>query len=310
MSAPIFRDPVTDGAADPIIVPGLRGEWRMLYTQRRPDATEAGVGWVHGSAIGSAISVDGGVTWQYAGVLEGLVVPGMGPGPHTYWAPAVVREGDLYHLFVTVIAGTPLSWHGHDRTIEQFTSPDLERWQYVGRVALPSTRVIDAAVARCPDSRWRLWCKDESAGSCTVAAVSDDLTHWELEGVAVGGRPHEGPVVFALGDWWWMLTDEWRGLRVHRSTDAREWSSLGLVLDTPGAHPDDRNVARHADVVVRDATAWIVYFTHPSWSGEEIEQLEANSVELRRSAIHVARADVVDGELRVDRDVPARLPLR
>lgn len=309
MSAAIFRDPVTDGATDPVVIEGQGGEWWMLYTQRRPGVPEPGVAWVHGSAIGSAVSRDGGASWHYAGVLEGLVVPALGPGIHTLWAPAIVRDTGRYHLFVTAIAGVPTRWHGHARTIERFTSPDLRTWSYEGRVDLPSDRVIDAAVAQCPDGRWRLWCKDEAAGSTTIVAVSDDLVHWQYDGVAIGGRPHEGPVAFALGGWWWMLTDEWRGLRVHRSTDARLWSAQGLVLDTPGAHKDDRQVARHADVVVLGDEAWIIYFTHPGWNGSEIADAGAGDVEAQRSAVHVARAVVVDGELLVDRDVPPRVPL-
>lgn len=313
MSAPIYRDPITDGATDPVVVEGPVGEWWMLYTQRRPGAPEPDVGWVHGSAIGSAVSHDGGATWQYAGVLDGLLEQleraGFGPGIHTLWAPAIVRDGETYHLFVTVIRGVPTTWHGHDRSIERFTSRDLREWRYEGRVDLPSSRVIDAAVARCPDGRWRLWCKDEAAESTTLVAVSDDLVEWHAEGVAIGGRAHEGPVAFTLGGWWWMLTDEWRGLQVYRSHDARSWSPRGLVLDAPGAHVDDRQVARHADVVVRGDEAFIVYFTHPAWDGSEIAEVDAGDVELQRSAIHVARAVVVDGELRVDRDVPPLLPL-
>ncbi|MBX9472499.1 hypothetical protein [Microcella sp.] len=313
MSAPIYRDPVTDGATDPVIIEGPAGEWRMLYTQRRPGAPEPGVGWVHGSAIGTAVSRDGGASWQYAGVLDGLSeqlgAAGLGAGIHTLWAPAIVRDAGTYHLFVTAIAGVPTSWHGHARTIERFTSTDLNTWHHEGRVPLPSDLVIDAAVARCPDGRWRLWCKDEAAGSTTAVAVSDDLVDWSPEGVAIDGQPHEGPVAFALGGWWWMLTDEWRGLRVHRSSDARSWSPRGLVLAAAGEHADDRQVARHADVVVRGDAAFVVYFTHPAWDGSEIAEVDAGDVELQRSAIHVARAVVVDDDLLVERNVPARLPL-
>ena len=85
--------------------------------------------------------------------------------------------------------------------------------------------MIDACVAHCPDGRWRLWYKDEADDSTTWVAVSDDLASWRVEGRAIGGRPHEGPNVFELGGWWWMLVDEWRGMGVHRSTDAITWTS-------------------------------------------------------------------------------------
>jgi len=68
--APLFDDPVRHGAADPSVawLPGKgggKGEWWMYYTQRRATlADKKGVDWVHGSAIGIAISSDG-LHWKY-----------------------------------------------------------------------------------------------------------------------------------------------------------------------------------------------------------------------------------------------------
>ena len=69
---PLFRDPVHDGAADPVVVWNQRErKWFMLYTNRRAnDAAAAGVTWVHGTRIGVAESNDGGATWKYRGVAE------------------------------------------------------------------------------------------------------------------------------------------------------------------------------------------------------------------------------------------------
>jgi hypothetical protein len=49
-AAPLFRDPVHDGAADPTLVWNRQEQcWWMLYTNRRADADEEkGVKWVHG----------------------------------------------------------------------------------------------------------------------------------------------------------------------------------------------------------------------------------------------------------------------
>lgn len=302
--APLFRDPVFDGATDPVVVQNREtGEWWMLYTQRRATVDEPGVAWVHGSRIGVARSRDGR-RFRYAGVLEGLDDPGDGPGPHTYWAPEVVRIGDEYRMYLTVIAGVPERWDGHPRAIREYRSDDLLHWRIVGDLPLSSDRVIDACVARCPDERWRLWYKDEADGSTTWSAVSDDAQSWRVEGRVIGGRPHEGPNVFALGGWWWMLVDEWRGMGVYRSTDAVSWSRQGgadaVILGEPGSRLDDGTVGRHGDVVVEGDRALLFYFTHPEWDGTEVEALAERAH--RRSSVQVAVLRVVSGALECDRD--------
>ncbi len=64
---PLFRDPVHDGAADPVVIWNrARKSWWMLYTNRRADiADSTGVKWVHGTHIGIAESRDGGAHWKY-----------------------------------------------------------------------------------------------------------------------------------------------------------------------------------------------------------------------------------------------------
>jgi len=172
-------------------------------------------------------------------------------------------------------------------------------------VPLASDYVIDAAVALCPDGLYRLWYKDEAHGSCSGVATSPDLYQWSDAGVAIPGKPdgisHEGPNVFALGGFWWMIVDEWRGQAVFRSTDAVHWERQGLILDTPGADPADRQIGRHADVVVQDDLAALFYFTHPNTGTDHTADLDTASA--RRSVVHWARLTVVDGELKCERDV-------
>jgi hypothetical protein len=62
---PLYRDPVYDGAADPVLVWNRgEGKWWMFYTNRRANTPGlAGVSWVHGTRIGVAESADGGATW-------------------------------------------------------------------------------------------------------------------------------------------------------------------------------------------------------------------------------------------------------
>ncbi|VXC40725.1 family 43 glycosylhydrolase [Arthrobacter sp. 8AJ] len=311
-----FRDPVWDGPTDPILVADhLTGGWVLFYTQRRATAPGlTGVEWVHGTGIGVAKSSDGGTTWRYHGTVEGLVPPGT-ELPATLWAPDVVRIGDRWIMYVTVLGGRRTDWTG-TAEIVQFASTDLEKWEYLGRIDLGSPRVIDAAVARCGDGRYRLWYKDEARGSTTYSAVSatpEDPSSWKREGVAIPGRPHEGPKVFRLGGSYWMIVDEWRGQAVYRSEDAtghwvRQEHRGGLILTAPESVDGRPVVGRHADVVplaerapgeTSDGgaqRALLVYFTHPYWGGEDIDTM-APDPRSRLSHVRAAVLEVRDGVL-------------
>ena len=322
-AAPLFRDPVFDGATDPVVVLNRElGQWWMFYTQRRATAQGPGVAWVHGSRIGVAVSEDDGATWLYRGTLDGLDFEW---GTNTFWAPEIVWAHGEYHMYVSYIRGVPTQWPGHDRDIEHYTSPDLVTWTHVSRLDLGSRTVIDACVfplaaslgpeAPAGTAAYRMWFKDEAAGSHTYAADSDDLATWTPVGPVITGRPHEGPNVFALGGSFWMIVDEWRGQRVYRSDDLTSWEAQrGLVLDAGGTRTDDTSVGLHADVVVPGTVsldtvpvdaehAYVFYFTHPGVSpapGDETTYAE------RRSSVQVAVLRVVDGMLVCDREqVPA-----
>jgi len=306
----IYRDPVYDGATDPTVVRAPDG-WVMFYTQRRAThpAPGPGVAWVHGSRIGVARS-DDGRRWTYVGTLEpdagGLALRDGAPPAavdETHWAPEVIHDGTAWRMYLTEIDGVPAQWPGHARRIVEYVSDDLRTWTRRGPLPLASDRVIDAAVARCPDGRWRLWYKDEAAGSTTAVAVSDDLDDWQPDGTAVAGRPHEGPFAFELGGHWWLLTDEWRGMAVHRSADAVAWQRRGgedaVILGESGSPTDGIQIGRHGSVVVTGDEALLYYFTHPWWDGSELA--DADERTHRRSAVHVASLRVVDGELIADR---------
>ncbi|MEQ9634542.1 MAG: family 43 glycosylhydrolase [Devosia marina] len=311
MSAPIFRDPVEDGAADPVVVRREgTNEWWMFYTNRRASAGEPGFGWIHGSPIGIAVSQDGGASWAYRGTVKGLDAPG-DDGLNTHWAPEVVFAEGQYHMFLSYITGVPTHWKV-PRTITHFTSPDLETWSRVGPLKLSSGNCIDACVFPSPDGQWRMWYKDEGQGSSTWSATSPDLMNWTLEGLVLPGSPdappHEGPNVFALGGHYWLIVDEWRGQAVYRSNDTLRWTRQGLIADAPGADSMDQRYARHADVVVNGDHAAMYYFTHPEW--DERSQTDGPpDVAARRTAIHQARLTVVDGVLLCERDIPKDLGL-
>lgn len=294
----LYRDPVYDGATDPLVVIAGPDDWWMFYTQRRATHPDPGPGvaWVHGSRIGVARSADG-IRWSYVGTLEpvadGLRLDAGGPPAETdrtHWAPEVVFDGQIWRMYVTEIDGVPDRWPGHARHIVEYRSADLCGWHRIGALTLDSDRVIDAGVARTPDGRWRLWYKDEAAESVTKVAVSDDLATWESEGTAIGGQPHEGPTAFELGGFWWMIVDEWRGMGVYRSGDAISWQRQGGADDVIlGAGAVSSPGFGHHGASVRDGTdLWFYFFTHPG-VGDEPED--------RRCAVLRARLEVRGGEL-------------
>ena len=107
-SKPLYRDPIHDGAADPVVVYNRQEhKWFMLYTNRRANVTNApGVSWVHGTRIGIAESADGGATWRYRGVAD---IP-YGEGDYSYWAPEVLWHSNRYHMFLTFVPGMHTDW--------------------------------------------------------------------------------------------------------------------------------------------------------------------------------------------------------
>jgi hypothetical protein len=310
VGAPIYRDEEWQGASDPAVIRREgTDEWWMFYTQRRALLEAPGVEWVHGSRIAVAVSTDGGASWQYRGLVEGLDDPDdtlNTLGLNTHWAPEVVRLDGRYHMYLTWIAGTPDAWAGHERHIVHFDSDDLEHWNRVGRIDVGSDFAIDAAVARTPDGLLRLWFKDEAKDSTTWSAVSRDGYDWQPEGLVIDGAPHEGPNVFELGGWWWLIVDEWRGLGVYRGSDGVHWQRQeSLILDAPGDDPLDRQIGRHADVVAGADSAVIFYFTHPEFDG--VELADATPLAARRTAIHAARLTVgEEGWLAANREFPAK----
>ncbi|MGZ5424013.1 MAG: hypothetical protein ACXW2V_05360, partial [Candidatus Aminicenantales bacterium] len=137
--APLYRDPVYDGAADPSLVWNDKERaWWVFYTNRRANAPDAqdGVRWCHGTDIGIASSSDGGLTWIYRGIAKGLEFE---PGRNTFWAPCLVEHGRTYHLFVAYVRGVPADWSG-DRHIVHYTSPNLVDWTYESILPLSSDR--------------------------------------------------------------------------------------------------------------------------------------------------------------------------
>lgn len=299
--APLYRDPVTDGAADPVVVWNrVKRCWCMFYTQRRANSDAADVAYCYGTKIGVAESDDHGQTWVYKGTLD----LEFEDGHNTFWAPDVVFDSGKYHMFVSYIPGVRNHWGGSHR-IMHYTSRDLWHWDYVGELPLSSKAVIDPTLFRKPDGTWKLWYKDEAAESSTFVAESKDLYEWSEARLAVGGGAHEGPKVFSYAGNYWMLTDEWRGLRVYRSDDLEQWEKHGLILDGPSPRAEDRPSGAHADVLVVNDKAYVFYFTHPGRSTHIDSPVDENGVlpyALRRSSIQVAPLEYRDSTLVCERD--------
>jgi beta-xylosidase len=312
---PLYRDPVFDGAADPVVIwnPHV-GKWWMFYTNRRANVPGlSGVAWVHGTPIGIAESSDGGATWKRVGdaaIDLPAAVRGEGPTP-TYWAPDVITAPDgTHHMFLTVVPGVFENWQ-HPRTLVHLTSTDLRTWANAAPLTLASDRVIDACVYPLPTGGWRMWYNNERDRKSIYYADSPDLATWTDRGkcTGVGERPGEGPYVFRWRGAYWMLVDLWKGLGVYRSDDLQTWTAQpDNLLGVPGKGPDDGVNGGHPGVVVSGDRAFCFYFTHPGRSGTITPQ-DKDSLDLRRSSIQVVELIEQNGRLTCDRDTPTHIAL-
>ncbi len=258
--APLFRDPIFDGASDPVVIWNREENcYYMFYTQRRSTSVQIGVSSIHGSDIGVASSRDG-MKWLYRGILPNLAIE---PGHNTFWAPEIIFGEGEYHMYVSYITGIPTDWQ-YERRMLHYTAENLWDWKFQGEIQLSSDRVIDACIYQVAPHTYKMWYKDETHGSFTYAAVSQDLYHFQVLGPEITDCAHEGPNVFELGNVKWMITDFWHGLAVYRSDDFQHWQRCPeVLLDEPGSRPLDGAMGHHADVVVEGEEAFLFYFCHP-----------------------------------------------
>ncbi len=306
--APLFRDPIYDGAADPTAIwnPHENACW-VVYTQRRANVDGRGVAWGHGCDIGIASSADGGRSWRYRGILSGLEFE---RGRNTFWAPELLWHDGLCHMYVSYVRGVPHDWSG-DRNIVHYTSRNMWDWRFESILPLSSEKVIDACVHRLPDGRWRMWYKDEAHQSHTYAADSTDLYEWKVVGPAVTGFAHEGPNVFEWKGSYWMVVDEWKGLAMLKSSDALTWTRRKDILATPGKRLDDGTIGQHADVLVQGDEALIFYFTHPGRNEKHPQVIaEVEPYASRRTSLQVAQLEFDGDSIICDRDRPFTISIK
>lgn len=300
-NAPLFRDPIYDGAADPTVIWNeKKKQWWLFYTNRRAWGPNYGNTYMHGTDIGIAVSSDEGRTWDYAGTAQGLEFE---PGRNTFWAPEVIEYQGIYHMYVSYVSGVPADWN-RKRRIVHYTSTDLWNWEFRSVLSLSSDRVIDACVIQLPDGRWKMWYKDEGHESRTFCAYSNDLYEWIPGDGEILDCEHEGPNVFWFHEKYWMITDPWDGLGVYVSDDASSWKRCPNILKDAGSRADDGTPGAHGDVVIHKDHAYIFYFTHPQrksalQTGKRnlLEEYEWN-----RSSIQVAELKEAQGRLICDRD--------
>lgn len=300
---PLYRDPIYDGAADPTLIwDKLEKKWLMFYTDRRANVPGLeGVIWLHKTPVNIAVSSDGGATWTYRGTLK---VP-YGKPDYTYWAPEIVSDGALYHMFLTVVPGTFRDWNA-PREIIHLTSPNLKDWTFISSLPLASDRVIDPCVFHLPNGTWRLWYKNERDHSHIYYSDSPDLTHWSGGGPTITDRSGEGPIVFRWKDRYWMVTDVWHGLGVYSSQDATQWTAQpNNLLERPGVIPTDRSQGHHADVIVSGGRAFLFYFVHQK--DADLQPNLLNSA--RRTVLQVTELHLANGQLTCDRNQPTHILL-
>jgi hypothetical protein len=301
---PLFRDPVYDGAADPVVIWNQKEKkWFMFYTNRRANVNGLdGVRWVHGTRIGIAESVDNGATWVYRDTADIQYRP---VSDYTHWAPEIIEYNGLYHMYLTYVPGVFSDWD-HPRNVIHLTSNDLLHWKNESTLKLASDRVIDACVFRMPDQSWRMYYNNERDGKSIYYATSEDLYHWTDGEKVIGDRAGEGPKVFRWKNTSWMVVDNWKGLGIYRSDNLIDWKRQEKnILQIPGTGEDDKVIGGHPDVVVSGDRAYIFYFTHPG----RFAGVTGDGYEQRRSTLHVTELLYKDGVITCDRDQPTRIHL-
>lgn len=303
---PLFRDPFYDGAADPTVIWNKKEKkWFMFYTNRRANAPGLdGVSWVHGTLIGIAESIDGGSSWKYRDTCDiryRLT-------DYTHWAPEVIENKGLYHMYLTYVPGIFTNWN-HPRRIVHLTSKNLISWKFESELTLASDRCIDACIFRLPDGTWRMYYNNERDSKSIYYADSPDLYNWKDSGKkVVGDRAGEGPNVFTWKGMNWMIVDNWNGCGVYSSDDFVNWKRQEKnILQEPGTGADDNVMGGHPDIVVNGDRAFIFYFTHPG----RIPAMKGKDVtETRRSSIQVAELEYIDGQIVCDRDKPVVMNMK
>ena len=256
---PLFIDPVYNGSTDPMVCFNpTSGTYYMYYTSRRSNVQGLnGIESVHGSPIGIAESKDGGATWEYIGCCNIDYHPDENP---TYWAPEVIYNDGLFHMYLTYVPGIFSDW-SHPRDIVHLTSKNGIDWTTESVLDLAVRKVIDACVIQLPNGKWRLWYNNETDNKSIYYAESDDLYNWTDMGKVDIDTVGEGPNVFFWNDKYYMIVDEWKGISIFSSDDALNWTKQTSPYLVSGIDGVDGSFGNHADVEVVGNHAYMFYFS-------------------------------------------------
>jgi Glycosyl hydrolases family 43 len=294
---PLYRDPIYDGAADPVVIWNkLEKKWLMYYTNRRANVKDLdGVSWVHGTRIGIATSKDG-VNWTYRDTCDIQYCL----TDYTHWAPEVIENQGIYHMYLSYVPGVFKDWN-HPRYIVHLTSKNGINWHFESKLTLSSERCIDACVFRLPNGNWRMFYNNENDNKSIYYADSPDLYHWtDANKKVVGDVACEGPKVFAWQGQYWMVVDTWHGIGIYQSNDLAVWTKQPQnILNEAGKGADDMVIGGHPDVIIHKNKAYILYFTHP---GRTPQNEGIDNYETRRSAIQLAELTYKNGKITCNRD--------
>jgi predicted GH43/DUF377 family glycosyl hydrolase len=299
--APLFCDPVFNGAADPSVVWNAREKaWYIFYTQRRANLELTnGESWYMGTKIGIAKSADQGRTWSYIGTAQGM---SRGLKEETFWAPHVFEDKGTYHMFVTYIPKVVKAAKGQP-VICHYTSRDMITWEYSDTVDVKSDDIIDPAVVKLRDGRWLMVFRDCKRQNRTAKVVSTDLKNWERLEELTGDGHHEAPVVLFWKNKFWLFIDEWKGLGIYESDDGIKYTHNGLILDKAGKRPDDGYLGSHPGVALAGDRAFIFYHVHAGRKiGVDTAALDQKGIEFKRTSLQVAEIELKDGKISCDRD--------
>jgi hypothetical protein len=305
---PLFVDPNYHGSCDPEIVWNVdRGEAWIYYTARR--STRENATYV-GTPIGVATSKNL-MDWKFEGYVSFDGVSGKKDMPVTYWAPGIIRRGDIWHMFVTYKDNAEPPWGGKG-TIRHYTAPALDPvngWKLRGTPDFPQPDPIDATLIEI-DGVVRAYYRVAGNGGIHWSE-SADLETWTHHGKCPGDVNREAvgyqeaPYVFQFGNHFWMLTDPHAGLAVYRSEDAVTWTSNGTILKESGTGSEDGTLGRHPSVLVREERAFLFYHVEPGRPYPSPPP-EERAITMKKSVLQIAELNVVNGLLVCDRNLPVK----
>lgn len=295
--------------------------------------------------IGLASTPDGGRTWIYRGTAAGVDVPvslrnASDPstrppaaasqmyGGATWWRPAVVRTGGVYHGFwvYNPAPGSEMT----DMKIIHYTSSDLKNWKFaevardkptaydtvVFRVADAVTAGTDAALNEPTCGPWILYSTEQTRPGHGPPRQSRNLYNWTDctapgHQIDVGEGPHVtgSAINDATSKWNGFAWLNWEGGFVARSSDGgQSWAQppAGRTLFDPQVRTDnaagtDHGSAHQGPLIPQGDQMYVLYFTefaNRGVTGPEAAQIFQGS----RSVLHIGRVRVApDGWLSCNR---------